>query len=101
MTLVCNANWIEFTLRYVVDYKSRRATRDRLFPRVLEQIYRLDGRAGIAAGREPARRRRTMTMTSAASPPVEMPPARRLWSAQMLVQARATDSKVLIITPGG
>ena len=30
VTLVANDNWIEFTVRYVVDYKARRLTKDRL-----------------------------------------------------------------------
>jgi small-conductance mechanosensitive channel len=48
-SMVANENWIEFTLRYVVDYKARRSTKDRLFTRVLEEIDRADGRIGIAA----------------------------------------------------
>jgi len=31
VTMVFNENWMDFTLRYVVDYKERRATKDRLF----------------------------------------------------------------------
>ncbi|WP_422485364.1 mechanosensitive ion channel family protein [Gudongella sp. DL1XJH-153] len=31
-------NWVEFSLRYVVDIKERRRTRDRLFTRLLEEI---------------------------------------------------------------
>lgn len=49
VTLVANENWIELTLRYVVDYKRRRATKDLLFSRILEDIDRSDGRVGIAA----------------------------------------------------
>jgi small-conductance mechanosensitive channel len=49
VTLVANQNWLEFTLRFVVDYKARRSTRDRLFVRLLEEIDRTDGRVGIAA----------------------------------------------------
>jgi small-conductance mechanosensitive channel len=49
VTLVANDNWIEFTVRYVVDYKSRRRTKDRLFTRILEEIDRSDGRVGIAS----------------------------------------------------
>ena len=47
--LVANQNALEFTLRYVVDYKARRTTRDHLFVRLLEEIDRTDGRVGIAA----------------------------------------------------
>jgi len=49
VTLIANQNWIEFTLRYVVDYKQRRATKDRLFTRVLEEIDQTHDRVGIAA----------------------------------------------------
>lgn len=49
VTLVANQNWLEFSLRYVVDYKQRRATRDRLFTRLLEEIDRVPGQVGIAA----------------------------------------------------
>ncbi len=49
VTLVANANWMEFTLRYAVDYKSRRSTRDRLFVRLLEEISRVPGQVDIAA----------------------------------------------------
>lgn len=38
VTLVATDNWIEFTLRYVVDFKKRRSTRDLLFTRFLEQV---------------------------------------------------------------
>jgi small-conductance mechanosensitive channel len=33
-----DANWITFTLRYVVDYKARRVTKDHLFERILSEI---------------------------------------------------------------
>ena len=49
VTMIANQNWIEFTLRYVVDYKARRATKDRLFVRILEEIDRIPERVGIAA----------------------------------------------------
>ena len=49
ITLVANDNWMEFTLRYVVDYKSRRTTRDRLFTRILDEIEKTDGRVALAS----------------------------------------------------
>ncbi len=49
VTLLANENWIELTLRYVVDYKSRRSTKDRLYTRILEAIDATRGRVGIAA----------------------------------------------------
>ena len=49
VSMVATDNWIEFTLRYVVDYKRRRRTRDRLFTRLLEEIERTDGHVAIAS----------------------------------------------------
>ena len=36
MTLMITDNWLEFTLRYLVDYKQRRTTRDRIAMAVLD-----------------------------------------------------------------
>jgi small-conductance mechanosensitive channel len=49
VTLMANDNWMEFTLRYVVDYKRRRSTKDLLFTRILEEIDKTEGRVGIAS----------------------------------------------------
>jgi len=49
VTLLANQNWIELTLRYVVDYKRRRVTKDLLFTRILEEIDASAGQVGIAA----------------------------------------------------
>jgi len=38
VTMVANDNWLEFTLRYIVDYRKRRTVKDQLFTRVLEEI---------------------------------------------------------------
>ena len=37
-------NWIEFTGRYVVDYRKRRTTRDEIFTRVLNDFDATGGR---------------------------------------------------------
>jgi hypothetical protein len=50
VTLVANDNWMEFTLRYVVDYKRRRSTKDRLFTQILDEIDRSNGKIEIASG---------------------------------------------------
>ena len=47
--MIANEKWIEFTLRYVVDYKTRRTTKDRLFVRILEEIDKAPDQVGIAA----------------------------------------------------
>ena len=47
--LVANDNWMEFTLRYVVDYKKRRLTKDLLYTRVLEDVDQTSGRVSLAS----------------------------------------------------
>lgn len=49
VTMTANDNWIEFTLRYVVDYKKRRSTKDLLFTRILDEIDNSEGRIAIAS----------------------------------------------------
>jgi small-conductance mechanosensitive channel len=47
--LVANDNWMEFAIRYVVDYKKRRITKDLFYTRILEEIDKTDGRIAIAS----------------------------------------------------
>lgn len=49
VTLITNDNWIEFTLRYVVDYKVRRIKKDQLFTRILDEFLATDGRVAFAS----------------------------------------------------
>lgn len=49
VTLVANDNWVELTLRYVVDYKRRRTTKDLLFTRVLEEVDATEGKVALAS----------------------------------------------------
>ncbi len=49
VTMVFDENWITFTLRYVVDFKKRRGTKDVLFTRILESINESLGRFEIAS----------------------------------------------------
>lgn len=42
VTLRFDQNWITFTLRYIVDYKSRRSTKDRIFTALLNEIAKHD-----------------------------------------------------------
>jgi small-conductance mechanosensitive channel len=49
VTVMANDNWLEFTVRYVVDYKRRRITKDQLFTRILEELDKTDGRVAIAS----------------------------------------------------
>lgn len=47
--LIANDNWMEFSLRYVIDYKSRRSTKDKIFTRLLEEIEKTNGRISLAS----------------------------------------------------
>ncbi|MFP4249820.1 MAG: mechanosensitive ion channel family protein [Armatimonadota bacterium] len=49
VTLVATDNWVEFTLRYVVDYKRRRGIRDEIFQAVLRRIDESDGKVELAS----------------------------------------------------
>jgi small-conductance mechanosensitive channel len=49
VTMIANDNWMEFTIRYVVDYKARRSTKDLLFTRVLEEFDKTKGLVSIAS----------------------------------------------------
>lgn len=49
VTVVANDNWIELCLRYTVDYKQRRSTKDRLFTRILDEVDASEGRVGLAS----------------------------------------------------
>ncbi|MGB4813073.1 MAG: mechanosensitive ion channel domain-containing protein [Methylophilaceae bacterium] len=49
ITMSFDANWIEFTLRYAVDYKARRGTKDKLFSAILEQFTKTAGEVQIGS----------------------------------------------------
>ncbi len=49
VTLVANDNWMEFTVRYVVDYTRRRITKDRLFSQILDAVDGTGGRIALAS----------------------------------------------------
>ncbi|MFO0673755.1 MAG: mechanosensitive ion channel [Polyangiaceae bacterium] len=49
VTMIATDNWLEFTLRYVVDYRGRRAVKDRLFTRILEEVDKSENRIRIAS----------------------------------------------------
>ena len=48
VTLVITGNWIEFTARYIVDYKARRSTRDAIMRSILEAFDATEGRVRLA-----------------------------------------------------
>ena len=43
VTIVANDNWIEFTIRYVVDHKRRRVTKDKLYTNILNEVTQTSG----------------------------------------------------------
>ena len=49
VTLIATDNWLEFTIRYIVDYKLRRSTKDELFTRLLDEIASSEGRIALAS----------------------------------------------------
>ena len=49
VTLIANDNWMEFTVRYVVDYKLRRLKKDQLFTRILDDIQTTNGQIELAS----------------------------------------------------
>ena len=49
VTLVANDNWIEFTVRYVVEHKARRTTKDQLFERILAAVAETEGKVQLAS----------------------------------------------------
>jgi len=42
-------NWIEFTVRYVVDYRKRCWMKDHLFTRILEEVDKSDNKIRLAS----------------------------------------------------
>lgn len=49
VTLRTTDNWVEFTVRYVVDYKKRRSTQAKLYLRILEEFQTTDGKVEFAS----------------------------------------------------
>lgn len=49
ISLIANDNWMEFTVRYVVDYKRRRGVKDLLFTRILEEVEKTKGNVALAS----------------------------------------------------
>jgi len=49
VTMIANDNWVEFTIRYVVDYKKRRSNKDVMFTRTIEEIEKTNGKVSLAS----------------------------------------------------
>lgn len=49
VSLILNDNWVEFTLRYVVSYNKRRATKTLLFTKILNKVDQSNGAVKFAS----------------------------------------------------
>ena len=49
VSLVANDNWVEYTLRYIVNYKKRRTTKNELFTRILKKVDACNGQVKFAS----------------------------------------------------
>lgn len=49
VTLIANDNWMQFTIRYPVNYKKRRIKKDQLFTRILDEFENTNGRVTFAS----------------------------------------------------
>ncbi|NPU85927.1 MAG: mechanosensitive ion channel [Syntrophaceae bacterium] len=49
VTLIANDNWMEFTVRYITNYKQRRSTKDVLFTRILDEFEATHGKVSLAS----------------------------------------------------
>lgn len=47
--LIANGNWLEFTIRYVTDFKRRCSTKDVLFTRIMEVFEATNGKVSMAS----------------------------------------------------
>ena len=49
VSMAFDENWITFTLRYVVDYKSRRGTKSILYDKILTAIKQSEGKIEVGS----------------------------------------------------
>jgi len=49
LTLVATDNWLQYTLRYVVDYRRRRGVKDALFNGIMDLVDASNGRVQLAS----------------------------------------------------
>ena len=49
VTLAANDNWVEFTIRYVVNYRKRRWTKNELYTKILTEAERADFKIKFAS----------------------------------------------------
>ena len=49
VTMIFNDNWVEFTVRYIVDYRERTATKHKISMRILEEFDKVGDQVAIAS----------------------------------------------------
>ncbi|MBU1008950.1 MAG: mechanosensitive ion channel family protein [Bacteroidetes bacterium] len=49
VSLIANDNWVEYTLRYVVNFKKRRLTKTALFTKILQAVEKTNGEVSFAS----------------------------------------------------
>ncbi len=49
VTLIANDNWLEYTIRYVVDFKKRRTTKDQLFEKLMDEFDNTNNKVAMAS----------------------------------------------------
>jgi len=49
VSLIANDNWVEYTLRYIVNYKKRRITKTALFTQILKKVEATNGHVKFAS----------------------------------------------------
>ncbi len=49
VTFSFDSNWVEFTIRYITDFKLRRATKNQIFNLILDEVDRTGGRVQIGS----------------------------------------------------
>src|SRR5699024_12724959 len=49
VSIIANDNWVEFTLRYIVNYKKRRMTKTALFTQILKSVDVSNGKIKFAS----------------------------------------------------
>lgn len=49
VSLIANDNWVEFTLRYVINFKKRRTTKTELFSKILKLVDETKGEVKFAS----------------------------------------------------
>ena len=49
ISMIANDNWIEFSVRYIVDYQLRVVTKDQIFTKILDEFKKTEGKVSMAS----------------------------------------------------